>query len=137
MINEDIKQRMLQLLKQCKTHAELNVFSRLYRKRWYEIDKELLGQFKVGDIVKWYKGKKTKKVYWGVITEINPKARLAKAVSTTGSEWKLGGSVIIKVTEPERMKTIIEQLKQQGFKVEVRTHGIDRRQNNAKVPNRQ
>ena len=114
-------ERLTEILRQLKTHEELQIVSKLYKKRWYEIDGALARQFKVGEIIKWYKGKKYRRVHWGIVTEAaKPNSRYIKAVSTLGTEWTLGGSVVEKVTDSERVKKILSQLKERGFKFKVK-----------------
>lgn len=101
------------IFSEIETHEELKIANRLYRKRWYEIDQEKAAPFKKGDLVKWYQ---KKRVYWGVIVEDAKKGRrFVKAISTKGTEWKLGGSVIQRVTDPKRVQKMIEQLIAQGI----------------------
>lgn len=115
-----MEEQLKSIISQIKTHEELEIVSKLYKKRWYEIDKELVRRLKIGDIIKWYKGKK---VHWGIVTKLprSKQSRYLKVVSIQGREWNLGGSVITKVQDPKRIRKILSQLKEQGFKFDVIT----------------
>ncbi len=111
---------LTRIISKIETHEELKIVNKLYRKRWYEIDKEKAMSFKKGDMIKWYKNKRAN---WGVIVEAVKKgSRYVKAISTKGSDWKLGGSTIEKVTDHKRILKMIEKLRAHGieFKEELK-----------------
>ena len=106
-------EELKRIISNIETHEELKIVNQLYRKRWYEIDQEDARAFKKGDLIKWYK---SKRVNWGIVVEAAKKgSRYVRAVSTTGSDWKLGGSIIEKVTDPKRILKMIEQLRAHGI----------------------
>lgn len=116
-MNPELKNQIEQIMKQIETHDDLKIINELYRKRWYEIDKNLARNFKKGDFIKWYK---KKQVYWGmVVEEVKLRNRSVTAISTNGSEWTIGGSVVQKVEDPKRIQKIIAQLREHGMKIEV------------------
>ena len=105
------------IISNIETHEDLKIVNQLYRKRWYEIDQEKAMSFKKGDLIKWYK---KDRVNWGIIVEAARKgSRYIKVVSTKGSDWKLSGSVIQKVTDPKRIQKMIEQLIVHGIEFKV------------------
>ena len=97
------------IISHIETHEELKIVNQLYKKRWYEIDQTQAQVFKKGTLIKWYK---KGKVNWGIVVkEAKKNGRYVEAISTKGSDWKLGGSIIQKVTDPKRIKNMLDQLK--------------------------
>lgn len=111
------------IISNIETHEELDIVSKLYKKRWYEIDHDKASVFKKGTLIKWYH---KKKVNWGIVVkESKKKGRYVEAISTKGSDWKLGGSIIQKVTDPKRIQKMVEQLKTYiDFEIEMSKGGM-------------
>ena len=106
-------EELTRIISNIETHEELKIVNQLYKKRWYEIAKELVRAFKKGDLIKWYK---SKSVNWGIVVkEAKKGGRYVEAISTKGSDWKLGGAIIQKVTDPKRIRKMMEQLRSHGI----------------------
>ena len=106
-------EELKRIISNIETHEELKIVNQLYKKRWYEIDKKEAQVFKKGTLIKWYK---KGNVHWGIVVkEAKKGGRYVEAISTKGSDWKLGGSIIQKVTDPKRIRKIMEQLRSHGI----------------------
>ena len=97
------------IISHIETHEELKIVNQLYKKRWYEIDQKKAQVFKKGTLIKWYK---KGNVHWGIVVkEAKKDGRYIEAISTKGSDWKLVGSTIQKVTDSKRIEKMLDQLK--------------------------